>query len=302
MNKNNSFQIPILFLVFNRLETTKKVFEEIRKAKPSKLYIASDGSRENRLEEKEKVEEVRKYVLDNIDWKCKIKTLFRKENLGCKYAVSGALDWFFENVEQGIILEDDCLPSQSFFRFCDELLERYKNDEKIMSISGFNPLKKFDIKESYAFSKYFYCWGWATWRRAWKKNDLKLRKYQKIEKERKLKEYYPNFIERILREKRVKDVLSKKVNSWAIPWSISHQLNKSFSIIPKINLIKNIGFSKDSKHTKENKWDKKFLVHKSNEMEFPLKHPVIIRENKLYTKKCLNQELIRIILKKISLN
>src|SRR6056297_619848 len=130
-NKQKQFETPVLFLIFNRLDTTKQVFEEIRKAKPKQLFIAADGPRTK--QEKEKTDAVRKYVLDNIGWKCSVKKLFRNKNLGCKYAVSGAIDWFFENVEQGIILEDDCLPSQSFFRFCEELLEKYKDDERVMS-------------------------------------------------------------------------------------------------------------------------------------------------------------------------
>jgi hypothetical protein len=288
---------PILFLVFNRLDPTKQVFQEIRKAKPRQLFIAADGPRTK--EEKKKTDAAKKYVLENTDWKCELKTLFRKKNLGCKIAVSSAITWFFENVEQGIILEDDCLPNQSFFRFCEELLERYKDDERVMSISGYNPLGKSNIKESYFFSKYFYIWGWATWRRAWKKNDLKLKEYQRVKKEEKLKEYYHNFVERILREKRVKDVLNKKVNSWAIPWSVSHQLNKSLSITPKINLVENIGFSEDSTHTKENKWDKKFLGHKSNEMKFPLEHPKEVKLNKKFFNKYLLHQVKRIVLRRI---
>ena len=107
----------VLFLVFNRLDTTKQVFEAIREAKPPRLYIAADGARETKAGEAEKVTAVRDFILKNIDWECDIKTLFREENLGCKYAVSGAIDWFFDNEEMGIILEDDCLPSQSFFGF-----------------------------------------------------------------------------------------------------------------------------------------------------------------------------------------
>jgi hypothetical protein len=119
-SQSSKLSTPLLFLVFNRLDTTKKVFEEIRRAKPNKLYVAADGPRND--QEKDKTDAVRKYILENIDWKCKVKTLFREKNLGCKYAVSGAIDWFFNNEEMGMILEDDCLPSQSFFRFCQDML------------------------------------------------------------------------------------------------------------------------------------------------------------------------------------
>ncbi len=127
---------PILFLTFNRLEETKQVFNEIKKYGPSKLYLASDGPRKNKEGEREIVKKIREYILDNITWPCKVKILFRHKNLGCKYAVSSAIDWFFKNERRGIILEDDCLPSQSFFRFCEEMLTKYKNDREIMQISG----------------------------------------------------------------------------------------------------------------------------------------------------------------------
>jgi hypothetical protein len=300
-NPKPKLKTPILFLVFNRIDTTKQVFEKIKEARPKQLFIASDGPRKEKKGEKEVVEKVRKHVLDNIDWPCKVKTLFRKKNLGCKYAVSGAIDWFFKNVEQGIILEDDCLPSQSFFRFCEELLERYKSDERVMSISGYNPLDKFDVKESYLFSKYFYCWGWATWRRAWDKNDLEMKEYKKIKEEGRLKEDYPNFIERILREKRVNDCLNNKAKSWATSFGFSHQLNKGLCIVPRENLIENIGFSEEySTNTKENKWDKKFLHRKSTEMKFPLKHPKKISSSKKFDKLHLKQDLKRVILKIVS--
>ena len=119
-----SLNTAVLFLVFNRLDTSKQVFQAISQAKPPRLYVAADGARVSKEGESEKVQAVRDYIMQNIDWKCEVKTLFRDENLGCKYAVSGAITWFFQNEEQGIILEDDCLPNQSFFWFCEELLER----------------------------------------------------------------------------------------------------------------------------------------------------------------------------------
>ena len=156
MTDNFKLTTPVLYLAFNRLDSVKKTFPEIQKAKPRQLFVACDGPRSR--EEKERTDTVRKYILENINWKGKVKTLFRDRNLGCKYAIAGAMDWFFENVKQGIILEDDCLPDQSFFRFCHEMLEKYKDDKKIMSISGYNYLDGIDIKESYYFWLLgFYC-------------------------------------------------------------------------------------------------------------------------------------------------
>ncbi|MFP4332877.1 MAG: hypothetical protein ACLFQJ_06210, partial [Campylobacterales bacterium] len=139
----------VLFLVFNRLDTTKQVFEAIRQAKPPRLYVAADGAREAKEGEDQKVKAIREYILQHIDWDCEVKTLFREKNLGCKIAVSSAITWFFENEEMGIILEDDCLPSQSFFWFCEELLERYKDDMRIMMVSGYNKVQRYNQQNSY---------------------------------------------------------------------------------------------------------------------------------------------------------
>ena len=166
---------PVLFLVFNRPDTTKQVFEAIRQAQPPRLYIASDGHRSDREGEWEKVKTVRDYVVNNIDWDCEVKTLFREKNLGCRIAVSTAISWFFENEEQGIILEDDCFPDQSFFPFCEELLWKYQDDKRIMMITGTNSLGTWKSElQSYHFSIYGSIWGWATWKRAW---NLYFKKY-----------------------------------------------------------------------------------------------------------------------------
>ena len=172
-----TFETPILFLIFNRPDETKKVFERIKKIKPKFLYIAADGSRKDREGETELCERVKK-VVEIIDWDCEIQRLYRKENLGCKEAVSKGIIWFFENVEQGIILEDDCLPDISFFTYCEELLNRYKDDDRIISIGGTNLGHKFRNKNSYSFSRFMNMWGWATWRRVAQKIDYNLNDWQ----------------------------------------------------------------------------------------------------------------------------
>lgn len=166
------FSTPILFLIFNRPDTTRIVFKRIREIRPSKLYVAADAPRANKLGEAELCMETRAIIKD-IDWPCELKTLFRDENLGCKLSVSGALDWFFENEECGIILEDDCLPDLTFFSFCKELLERYKDDDRIGHIGGNCFLPGQIAKElSYDFCSITHIWGWATWRRVWKNMDV----------------------------------------------------------------------------------------------------------------------------------
>lgn len=164
-------------MIFNRPDLTKISFEKIREYKPNLLYIAADGPRKDHKNEKELCDQARN-IIEKIDWKCELKTLFREKNLGCKLAVSSAISWFFEHEEQGIILEDDVLVEFSFFTLCEELLEKYKNEEKISMISADNfSFGKCKTQGSYHFSYYSHVWGWATWRRAWKDYDVDLKNF-----------------------------------------------------------------------------------------------------------------------------
>ena len=175
---------PLLFIIFNRPDVTLRVFNELKKQKPKYLFIAADGPRAGFEDDIDKCKRVREVVLNEIDWDCEVKTLFRDLNLGCGHAVSGAIDWFFENVEKGIILEDDCLPNKSFFYFCENLLESYKENDEVFAISGANFQDKKIGKASYFFSKYLYVWGWATWRRAWENYDFDLSGLENFKKEK----------------------------------------------------------------------------------------------------------------------
>lgn len=242
---------PILFLIFNRPDTTQKVFDEIKKSKPQKLYIAADGARKNKENEQNICEETRN-IVNQIDWGCEVFKLFRDENLGCKYAVSSAITWFFENEEQGIVLEDDCLPNEYFFRFCDEMLAFYKDDKRIRHIGGSNfqmGNKRGDA--SYYFSKLSHVWGWASWRRAWNDYDVELNK---------LKNHNPkNIFEGVFTDELlVKDwstivtqLAENKINTWDYQWTITNMIHNGLSVIPNVNLISNIGFSENATHTFE---------------------------------------------------
>ncbi len=250
------FKTPILFLIFNRPDTTERVFAEIRKQKPKYLYIAADGARANKEGEAEKCEQTRKLVLENIDWGCEVKTLFRDKNLGCGLAVSGAISWFFENVEQGIILEDDCLPNESFFGFCEELLGRYKDNEDILSISGFN----FGYNPEYIFtSNFMNMWGWATWKRSahavdyfmntWKAKNFQSKKYFLIRNlSRKLKynqcwvDYWWATFDKIAHD-------DDRLHTWDYQWIYYALSSKKKTIFSNINYIKNIGFGTNATHT-----------------------------------------------------
>jgi hypothetical protein len=240
-------QTAILFLVFNRLDTTKQVFEAIRKAKPPRLYIAADGAREDKDGEAEKVTSVRDYVMENMDWDCEVKTLFREENLECKYAVSGAIDWFFDNEEMGIILEDDCLPSQSFFWFCEELLERYKDDLQVGQISGDNFQNGIKRGEAdYYFSIYNHIWGWASWTNRWKNYDVEL---DTINDKKFIKNLFQNKNTQYYWLKVFENMKNKKIDTWDYQWTFTLWNNNQLTILPNINLIENVGFGEGATHT-----------------------------------------------------
>ena len=183
---------PVLFLIFNRPDTTQLVFDAIRQAKPSQLYVAADGPRENKPGETEKCEQTRR-IIGTVDWDCEVATLFRENNLGCKQAVSSAIDWFFSNAEEGIILEDDCFPSHSFFIYCQELLEYYRYDTRIMQICGLNVLREWNRNGyGYYYSNYGPVWGWASWRRAWKYYDVHMELWPEIREKRLYEDFCQN--------------------------------------------------------------------------------------------------------------
>jgi hypothetical protein len=253
LDTQTNFDIPILFLIFNRLDTTKQVFDIIRKTSPTTLYIASDGPRDNRESEKEKVETVRNYVLESIDWDCEVKTLFRENNLGCGRAVSESITWFFNNVEMGIILEDDCLPSMSFFPYCKELLEKYKDNEQIYHIAGNNPLTVTEIPYSYYFARIQHCWGWASWRRAWNYYNFNIINLNNFITQNKINKIFTRNIDR----KYWLDIFKmmenyKGYDIWDYQWTYYILYNDGLCINPGKNLITNIGFGSDATHTISN--------------------------------------------------
>lgn len=268
----------ILFLIFKRPNITAQVFEVIRKAQPARLYIAADGARANQADDTEKVSMTRQVVLCGIDWPCEVKTLFRETNLGCRIAVSSAIDWFFEHEEEGIILEDDCLPDLSFFKFCEELLEYYRYDTRIMAISGDN-FQKGQQRGiySYYFSQLPHCWGWATWRRAWKLYNISIENFDEIIAEMSCREFTHNTIVNKFYYNNIVRSYQKEIDSWAYLWMFATAVNHGLSILPQRNIVANIGFGADATHTVKN--NKKIPAKKS--MVFPLNHPSYM---------CLNKE------------
>lgn len=242
-------QSPILFIIFNRPDTTRRVFEAIRQARPSKLFISADGPRAHKAGESEKCA-VTRAIVENIDWPCEVKRNYSEKNLGCKIGVSSAINWFFENVEEGIILEDDCLPNQSFFSFADAMLQRYRENEQVMLVRGTNLQFGKSIGDgSYYFSKSPHIWGWATWKRAWKKYDIEMSDLDAFVSSEKIYEIFSdkkiaNFWISIF-----KHVRDGKIDTWDTQWAYTVIKSEGLAVVPNVNLIENIGIGSDATHT-----------------------------------------------------
>jgi len=265
--------VPLLFLIFNRPDTTQQVFDEIRKAQPAQLFVAADGPRKNQVADHQLCKKTRE-IIHQVDWDCKVFTRFQDENLGCKHAVSSAIAWFFSNVEEGIILEDDCIPDQSFFRFCQELLEKYRDDERIMMVSGNNfQFGKRRTNYSYYFSKYFHIWGWATWKRAWNYYDVDMKSWPKIKDGRWLIDILKDKNAEKFWEKIFENTYRGTINTWDFQWVFSCWIQNGLAILPNVNLVKNIGFDGNATHTKGKNKQANLSV---NSIHFPLKNPEFV--------------------------
>ncbi len=270
------FDTPILFIIFNRPDTTQEVFNAIRAIKPKKLYVTADGARKGNQNDLINCPKTREIM--NIDWDCDLKTLYRDENLGCRNAVSDAITWFFNQEEKGIILEDDCLPDLSFFPFCEELLEKYKDDEQIMLISGDNFQNgKKQGEASYYFSRYNHIWGWASWRRVWEHYDVDMNTFPENKEKGFLNEIFSSKKARNYWLKRFEKAYNGEINTWDYQWTYTIFSRNGISILPNVNLISNIGFGNQSTHTA--KMNNKMANLPLGSITFPLTHPSEIKIN-----------------------
>jgi hypothetical protein len=266
----NSLKTAVLFLLFNRPDTTRHVFEKIRQIKPQRLYLASDGPREGNDGDIEKITRARE-IATKVDWPCEVKTLFRDKNLGCKRGVSTAITWFFEHEEQGIILEDDCVPHLDFFVFCENLLEHHAKDERVSIISGNNFQNgKWRGDTSYYFSKYNHIWGWATWRRAWNDYQGDIKFWPKWKNSKDWLSHTPDKVERRYWQKIFDYVYAGQMDSWAYPWTASIWYKGGLTATPNVNLVSNIGFGEDATHTiSENDKNANVLTQEIGEIIYP---------------------------------
>lgn len=243
------FTVPVLFLIFNRPQTTEKVFQRIREIRPKYLYVSADGPRVNKEHEKELCESTRK-LIEKVDWECEVKTHFSDINLGCKIGVSSGINWFFEHVEEGIILEDDCLPDLSFFSFCEVMLKKYRHNDKIMHIGGTNFQDGIHRGSgSYYFSNINHVWGWATWQRAWRKYDITISSYHDLLQQNYFKQVFSYSLIEKFWKKKFELAYTNRIDTWDIQWQYAMSVHNGLAIIPNKNLVSNIGFHDSATHT-----------------------------------------------------
>jgi len=246
-----SLYTPVAFFIFNRPDFTNIVFDSIAKVKPEKLLVVADGPRFP--EEAEKCKQARS-VIEKVDWNCKVLTNFSEKNIGCGKRVASGLDWVFSECEEAIILEDDCVPSTSFFYFCQTLLEYYRFDKRIMYISGSNfqgGQSRTDY--SYYFSKYcHHMWGWASWKRAWKYYDFNMKTWDEFKKSNLIQSVCNTLYEQVFWRDMFERVFYGKIDTWDIQWYYTCWSQDGSIIVPNVNLVSNIGFCSDATHTFEN--------------------------------------------------
>jgi len=263
---------PVLLLLFNRPDLGEQVFARVRQARPRCLFIAVDGARSDRSGEEALVARNRE-LAEAVDWPCEVSTLFRESNLGCGRAVSGAISWFFESVDSGIILEDDCLPDPSFFPFATELLRRYADEDRVMMINGTSYLSdevRRGEEQSYYFSMFGHIWGWASWRRAWERYDYDLSRWPDDPRVKdRLRSF--GFLPRWHINRNF--ALTKKgvINSWDYQWEHALYAHDGLAVTPMANLVSNIGFDERATHT--SKGDDGRAWRDSVAVGFPLVHP-----------------------------
>jgi hypothetical protein len=243
------FDIPIVFVIFNRPDTTAISFAQIRRLRPLRLFIVADGPRADRLGEADQVARTRDVAMA-VDWPCQVTSIFADENMGCGRRVSTGISAAMESVDRLIVLEDDCIADASFFSYSAEMLTRYADDQRVMAVSGNNhQLGRRHSAASYYFSKYPHCWGWATWRRAWKHFDLRVPAWPAFRDAGGLAAICDSDAEQEYWTEIFDKVHAGRSKSWAFPWVLACWMQHGLTVLPEVNLVSNIGFGDDATHT-----------------------------------------------------
>ena len=270
-------RIPVALMIFNRPDTTREVFEAVRAARPPRLYLVSDAAREGRPEEEAKVREARSYVETHIDWPCALHKNYAERNMGCKRRMATGITWVFSQEEIAIILEDDCVPKPEFFRFEQEMLLRYKENENVFLVSGTNNLPGFPIEGDYTFSRFASIWGWGSYARAWRFYDVEMKRWERMRGERRVKKLF-SFPEYLLFQRDADRTGAGLVDTWDMQWLLT-VIDRGFGVVPAGNLIRNIGCGReDATHTKDTSRE----ISAYGEMRFPLRHTEQTTINEAY--------------------
>lgn len=277
MDKEFVLKTAVAFCIFKSLDSAKQVFARIREAKPPRLYIIADGARSHVAGEKEKVEEVRNYIENHIDWDCEVFKNYAQENMGCGRRIFSGLDWVFQKEEQAIILEDDCVPDSTFFRYCQEMLEHYKDDERILTISGDNPYAGcYHSNEDYLFSKMPFLWGWASWRRVWQLYDFDLKSLPENRKNHIFRQVLPTRARWVYMAE-FEAMYRHEIDAWSYPFMYMGILEDKFHVVSTEGHVANIGFHEEATHTlRMPKW----MKQEACPVKFPIRYREEIRWDK----------------------
>lgn len=270
-----SLDVPVALILFNRPEATARVFESVRAARPARLLLVADGPRDDA--ERALTEAARRAVSE-VDWPCSVERKYADRNLGCRANVAGGLDWVFDRCESAIILEDDCLPHPTFFRFCAELLDRYRAEERVAMISGDNfHFGRRATDDSYYFSYMNHIWGWASWRRSWRRFDASMQAWEALRRTDWLEQHlaFPRLAEAMRRN--LDRVWRGEVDTWDTQWTFACWLADALTVLPAVNLVSNIGFGPGATHTRSAESALAGLPVEA--MAFPLRHPKRVERN-----------------------
>jgi hypothetical protein len=271
---------PVVFFVFNRPDCTQRVFDEIRRARPPRLYVVADGPRSNHPEDAGRVKEVQALINQGVDWPCAVRTNYAETNLGCGRRFSSGLDWVFAQEPETIVLEDDCLPDPTFFQYCTELLARYRDDSRVGQVCGCTFLgAQLQRNTSYVFSRYGPIWGWASWRRAWRFYDFAMSEWPAARASGFLREVTGSQREAAIRTRIYDNLVGGFIDTWDYQWGFAKMQHGLLSAVPCVNLVENIGFTADSTHAHRGSSG----IHRGN-MSFPLLHPETVTPDVIFNR------------------
>jgi hypothetical protein len=272
----DAIRAPVVLFIFNRPETTARVLDSIARVRPPRLLVVADGPRSGNAVDAENCAAARKLIEQKVCWTCDVQRDFSETNLGCARRVASGLNWVFDQVDAAIVLEDDCVADASFFTFCDELLLQYKDDMRVGQIAGANfQDRNVSGACSYYFSRYPHCWGWATWRRAWKHYDFAMESWNDIATRQLVLSQFETGQERDYWRRIFERMANLEIDTWDYQWTWTVWKMGQLTIIPKVNLVENIGFGADATHTKKGQG------HPARSLHFPLVHPDSVDRNKL---------------------